>query len=98
MIDGKTTEKGMLEVVQWMLNNFMNLSDISEILSKYPAMTDSDNGFAAPEGGMGGGHDFDSGFDDFGGGSDFDMGGEPDMGGGGEEISPPSEPSNSVSS
>lgn len=71
MIDGKTTEKGILETVEWMLTEFLSLSDVAEILKKYPAMSDGDNGFDAPDGG-----DFDininnnGGMDDFGG-NDF---------------------------
>lgn len=68
MIDGKTTEVGILETVKWMLNNFLNLSDITEILEKYPAIADSDNSFDAPEG-----HYDDMGGPDFGGGG-MDMG------------------------
>lgn len=64
MIDGKTTEEGILETVKWMLNNFLNLSDISDILNKYPALVDDDNSFESPEGGFEN-DDFGGGFDEF---------------------------------
>ena len=72
MIDGKTTEVGMLETVKWIITEFLKLSDIADILNKYPAMTDSDNGFEPPRGGgnididINGGGDMGGGFDEFG--------------------------------
>jgi hypothetical protein len=48
MINGKTTEVGMLEVVKWIINEFLKLSDIADILNKYPATEDTNNGFDAP--------------------------------------------------
>lgn len=79
MIDGKTDEKGMLEVVKWIISEYLKLSDIAEILNKHPAMKDEDNGFE-PHGGRGGrGGDFDININnsssDFGGGSFDDFGG-----------------------
>ena len=89
MIDGKTDQFGIYEVVKWMLNNFLNLSDISDILDKHSVMSDESNGFEnhtdpdfgdGPElgGGPGLGGDFGT-ESDFGGSSDFDN--EPDIGG-----------------
>lgn len=91
MIDGKTDEFGIYEVVKWMLNNFLNLSDISDILDEYPVLKDESNSFendtdsdsdfgGGPRlgGGPRPGGDFGSD-NDFGGSSDFDM--EPDVGG-----------------
>lgn len=72
MIDGKTNEKGILEVVKWILNEFLNLSDITEILDKYPAMIDPNNGFDS---------DGDNGFDVNFSGSVGGGGGAPSMGG-----------------
>ena len=87
MIDGKTDEKGIFETVCWILDNFLNMNDISEILKKHKIGTDSSNGFdvSSDSGDFGG--------PDFGGhgGSDFggpDIGGMSDMGGF-EETSTP---------
>ena len=69
MIDGKTTEVGILETVEWILNEFLKLSDVADILKKYPAVTDTSNGFEPPRGGGPGG-DIDiniGGGDEFGG-------------------------------
>ena len=67
MIDGKTTEVGILETVKWILTDFLKLSDVSDILSKYPAVTDSSNGFEPPNGGSRSDVDINigGGFDDF---------------------------------
>jgi hypothetical protein len=72
MIDGKTNENGILEVVKWILNEFLNLSDITEILDKYPAMADPNNGFDS---------NGDNGFDVNFSGSVGGGGGAPSMGG-----------------
>ena len=78
MIDGKTTEVGMLETVKWIITEFLKLSDIADILNKYPAMTDSDNGFEPPRGGgnididINGSGDMGGGFDEFGGEPSFE--------------------------
>lgn len=70
MIDGKTTDVGILETVEWILTEFLKLSDVAEILRKYPAVTDTSNGFEPPSGGVPGG-DLDinigGGGDEFGG-------------------------------
>lgn len=75
MIDGKTTDKGILESVKWILTDFLKLSDISDILSKYPAMTDADNSFEPPAGGGGSDIDINVGRNDFGG-PDMEFGSE----------------------
>ena len=45
MIDGKTDEKGIFEVILWILENFLNLSDISEILKEHVVKVDETNSF-----------------------------------------------------
>jgi hypothetical protein len=89
MIEGKTDDRGIFETVCWILDNFLNMNDITEILKKHKVMSDEDAGFdVTSESG-----DFDMG-NDFGGGPslggsdmDFDMGPEPEMGGAEEEPS-----------
>jgi hypothetical protein len=75
MIEGKTDELGIFETVCWILTNFLNLDEISDILQKHKVVQDDSVGFDVSSEG----HDFES--DDFGGGPSFDMGG-PDIGGG----------------
>lgn len=83
MIDGKTTEVGILETVKWILTEFLKLSDVSDILSKYPAIQDSDNSFEPPHGGD---RDIDI---DINGGGGYDNFGGPDMGYESEETYEP---------
>ena len=74
LMDERINDQGKLKVVDWLLNNFLNLPDLSEILREYSLLageesTDSeqfghDVGFDSPMSGMGG--------------SDIDMGG-PDV-------------------
>ena len=75
MIEGKTDESGIFETVCWILTNFLNLDEISDILQNHKVVQDDSVGFDVSSEG----HDFES--DDFGGGPSFDMGG-PDIGGG----------------
>ena len=89
MIDGKTTEVGMLETVKWILTEFLKLSDVSEILKKYPAVQDSDNGFEPPSGG-----DVDININN--GGSSFDEFDGPDTGFGEETYEEPQESEPSI--
>ena len=89
MIEGKTDDRGIFETVCWILDNFLNMNDITEILKKHKVMSDKDAGFDVTSES----DDFDMG-NDFGGGPslggsdmDFDMGPEPEMGGAEEEPS-----------
>lgn len=89
MIEGKTDDRGIFETVCWILDNFLNMNDITEILKKHKVMSDKDAGFDVTSES----DDFDMGHD-FGGGPslggsdmDFDMGPEPEMGGAEEEPS-----------
>lgn len=75
MIEGKTDESGIFETVCWILTNFLNLDEISDILQNHKVVQDDSVGFDVSSEG----HDFES--DDFGGGPSFDMRG-PDIGGG----------------
>ena len=75
MIEGKTDESGIFETVCWILTNFLNLDEISDILQRHKVVQDDSVGFDVSSEG----HDFEP--DDFGGGPSFDMG-EPDIGGG----------------
>lgn len=80
MIEGKTDDNGIMEVVQWILAEFMHLSDIADILKDHPTMHDDEQGMDTSEindfGGGGGFHSRPSSSPSF----DTDMG-EPDLGG-----------------
>lgn len=92
LIEGKVGDEGSLEVVKWLLAEFLHLADISDILKNYPAthdedfVQDNDDDF-----GGGSHHSFgggsigepSGGFDDFG---SEDTGSE-DFGEGPEEVS-----------
>lgn len=105
LLDGKVDEKTILKVTDWLFGTFLNLSDISKIISevrgkeKFRSSNNSRSDMdiningdfgSSPDDGFGG---------DFGGdfGNDFespDMGGEdfgssPDMGGGPESMESP---------
>ena len=74
LMDERISDKGKIEVVDWLLNNFLNLPDLSEILREYSLLsgegsTDSEQ--------FGHDVDFDSPMSDMGG-PDIDMGG-PDV-------------------
>lgn len=81
LMDERISDKGKIEVVDWLLNNFLNLPDLSEILREYSLLsgeesTDSeqfghDVGFDSPMSGMGG-PDIDMGGPDV----SFEMGAE----------------------
>lgn len=81
LMDERISDKGKIEVVDWLLNNFLNLPDLSEILREYSLLsgeesTDSeqfghDVDFDSPMSGMGG-PDIDMGGPDV----SFEMGAE----------------------
>lgn len=71
MIDGKINENGMLKVVEWILDNYLNLSDVSALLKKYKAVQDTDNSFEGPGGGS---NSFDVDVNMGGGSGSFDQG------------------------
>lgn len=78
MVDGKTDEKGMFEIIKWLLNEFLKLSDVADIVNKYPSLIgDEDNSFNPPAGGGSSGVDIDIN----------NTGGEPDFGDFGSEVS-----------
>lgn len=105
LLDGKVDEKTILKVTDWLFGTFLNLSDISKIISEVRGkekFRSSNNGRSDMDINING--DFGSSPDDgFGGdfGGDFgndsespDMGGEdfgssPDMGGGPESMESP---------
>lgn len=101
LLDGKVDEKTILKVTDWLFGTFLNLSDISKIISEVRGkekFRSSNNGRSDMDINING--DFGSSPDDgFGGdfGNDFespDMGGEdfgpsPDMGGGPESMESP---------
>ena len=92
MIEGKTDEKGIFETVCWILDNFLKMNDITEILKKHNITKDETPSFDVESD-----DDFDFGGgpsmsgSDLGGGPSFDIGPEMDMGTepeiGGEEPS-----------
>lgn len=90
MIEGKTDDQGIFEVMQWILSEFMHLSDITDILQNHPVMHDEEPEFDTPDNDFGGGGAFHSSgrssSPSFDTGSEPDIGGEtPDLGGGLEE-------------
>ena len=105
LLDGKVDEKTILKVTDWLFGTFLNLSDISKIISEVRGkekFRSSNNGRSDMDININGdfGSSPDDGFGgDFGGdfGNDFespDMGGEdfgssPDMGGGPESMESP---------
>lgn len=74
LMDERISDKGKLEVVDWLLNNFLNLPDLSEILRQYSLLAGEESTDSEQFG-----HDvgFDSPMSDMGG-PDIDMGG-PDV-------------------
>lgn len=74
LMDERISDKGKLEVVDWLLNNFLNLPDLSEILRQYSLLTGEKSTDSEQFG-----HDvgFDSSMSGMGG-PDIDMGG-PDV-------------------
>ena len=74
MIDGKTDENGIFDTVLWILENFLNLSDIAEILRNHSVTEDETNSFdvTSDDGG------FDSRSSPMGDGG-MDFGGPPSM-------------------
>jgi hypothetical protein len=105
LLDGKVDEKTILKVTDWLFGTFLNLSDISKIISEVRGkekFRSSNNGRSDMDININGdfGSSPDDGFGgDFGGdfGNDFespDMGGEdfgpsPDIGGGPESMESP---------
>lgn len=45
MLDGKTDENGIFEAVCWILDNFLNMNDLSEILKSHSVLADDTNTF-----------------------------------------------------
>lgn len=74
MIDGKTDENGIFDTVIWILENFLNLSDVAEILRNHNVTEDETNSFDVTSDDAG----FDAMSSPSGGGMDF--GGPPSMG------------------
>lgn len=92
MISEKTDDAGIFETVLWILENFLNLTDIADILRDHSIQHDDTPSFDVESGGGGGVPDF--GGPSIGGMSD--MGGAPDFGdmsdlGGSEEMAEPTE-------
>ena len=92
MISEKTDDAGIFETVLWILENFLNLTDIADILRDHSIQHDDTPSFDVESGGGGGAPDF--GGPSIGGMSD--MGGAPDFGdmsdlGGSEEMAEPTE-------
>lgn len=92
MISEKTDDAGIFDTVLWILENFLNLTDIADILRDHSIQHDDTPSFDVESGGRGGAPDF--GGPSIGGMSD--MGGAPDFGdmsdlGGSEEMAEPTE-------